>query len=225
MAFEEFIPTQRFRYFEFLHMMKRLFPKGAAWNFKTSPGVADTRTSLLGLLLGCFSTEMERFAADFNTLVREAVPGLSTEALLLTDWERIAGLPDECTESGDTEAQRQLAVHQKIYGEYTGLTEQFYIDYAAGLNVTVTVETSPGGIPFRTTTKGTGDVQRVTRMPASYLPGTPTERIDGSRLNSLSSLYTFTVTVTADPEGNQDVLECIFNKLKPAFAEINFVKI
>jgi uncharacterized protein YmfQ (DUF2313 family) len=105
------------------------------------------------------------------------------------------------------------------------LTKQFFIDYAAGLNVTITITDDPGGSVFRTTHKTGSIIQRVTRIASSDDPGTPTERIDGSRLNSAQTLFTFEVTVTADPNGNQDVLECIFEKLKPANTQMNFIKI
>ena len=172
--------------------------------------------SLLGLLMSVFASELERFSAQFILLLKESIPGLSTENLLLTDWERIAGLPDECTELGDTEIQRQRAVHNKIYANYTGLSEQFFIDYAAGLNVTITIENEPGGDVFRTTTKTGGALQRVSRMPPND--------IDGSRLASIGSLYTVRITVVADPDGNQDVLECIFNKWK-SFFDFTMVKL
>jgi uncharacterized protein YmfQ (DUF2313 family) len=193
--------------------------------YKVNVSTDDGRSSLLAILLSCFSTEMERFASDFNKLLRESVPGLSTEAELLTDWERIAGLPDECSPLASTESQRQQVVHNKIYTQYSGLTKQFFIDYAAGLNVTITITDDPGGSVFRTTHKTGSIIQRVTRIASSDDPGTPTERIDGSRLNSAQTLFTFEVTVTADPNGNQDVLECIFEKLKPANTQMNFIKI
>jgi uncharacterized protein YmfQ (DUF2313 family) len=178
---------------------------------------ADERTSLLGLLMSCFSRELHRFASQFNLLLRESVPGLSTEAELLVDWERIAGLPDSCSSLGTTEAQRQLTVHQKIYGLYTGLSKQFFIDYAAGSGVTITIVEDAGGDVFRTTHKSSGVIQRVTQMP--------TGDVDGSRLNSLASIHTWTVTIVSDPNNNQDVLECIFNKLKPAHTIVVFIKL
>lgn len=196
--------------------------QGVGGIYKVNISSDDGRSSMLAILMSCFSTECERFAADFNKLLRESVPGLSTEAELLTDWERIAGLPDECSPLASTESQRQQVVHNKIYTQYSGLTKQFFIDYAAGLNVTITIEDDPGGSVFRTTHKTGSAIQRVTRMPGS---GTPTERIDGSRLNSAQTLFTFAVTVTADPDGNQDVLECIFEKLKPANTQMVFIPI
>lgn len=187
--------------------------------------IEDVDYSLLGILMSCFASELSRFSDKFVDLMRESVPGLSTLDGLLTDWERIAGLPDSCSSLGSSLSQRQQAVHAKIYSRYSGLTEQFFINYAEALGMTISITQDPGGIPFRTTTKTTGNDQRVTRMPAAYNPGTPTERIDGSRLNSVVSTYAFTVTVLTDPDGNQDVLECIFNKMKPAFTNMNFIKI
>lgn len=210
MAYEEFIPLQKYKFAEFIGMLKRLFPRGPIWNF-------SLEGSNLANLLEPFALELERFSQDFTDLLKESVPGLSTTSGLLTDWERIAGLPDSCSPLASTESQRQQVVHNKIFAKYPGLTKQFFLDYAAGLNVTVTITQDPGGDVFRTTHKADGSVQRVSHMPTGDL--------DGSRLNSSLSVYAFNVEVTADPDGNQDILECIFSKFKPAFSQMTFVKL
>lgn len=210
MAYEEFVPIQKYKFVEFVGMLKRLFPRGPIWNFSLGG-------SNIVKMLEPFALELERFSQTFVDLMKESVPGLSTDSGLLTDWERIAGLPDSCSPLADTESQRQQVVHNKIFAKYPGLTEQFFLDYAAGLNMTVTITQDPVGDVFRTSHKDDSSIQRVTHMP--------TGDIDGSRLNSSLSVYSFKVEVDTDPDGNQDILECIFNKFKPAFSQMTFVKL
>jgi len=181
---------------------------GTIWEAVESP-----ETSWLGRLLSCFASELSRFEADVVRLQRESVPGLSVE--LLSDWERIAGLPDICTPPSLTTAQRQANVHTKIYLTYSGLSSQFFIDYAAGLGITITISDVSGGDLFRTGHKTDGRIQRVTQMP-------PPDGIDDSRLNSSSVQYQWVVDVVSDPGGNRSLMECVFNKIKPAWTQVIF---
>ena len=216
MALENFIPVQNYKANEFIEMLKRLCPRGSIWNF-TIGNSGDTSYSLVGILFSIVAEELSKISEEITRLFKESVPGLSTDSYLLSDWERIAGLPDNCSPLADTEAQRQAVVHAKIYTQYTGLTPDFFINYAAGLNVTITVVDGGAINVFRTGHKKDGTIQRVTR--------TPELGIDGARLNSQSDFNTFTVNVILDPDGNQDILECVFNKLKPAHTGMIFNKI
>lgn len=191
-----------------------------------SPGsIANSVWSDFLLIFAC---ELARLQTDVRNLLKESIPGLSED--LLPEWERVAGIPDECSSLATTLSQRQQIVHAKITqakGEFTGeflpLTEEYFINYASSLNMEITITTDPGGVPFRVSHKTGSYIQRVTRMPESYQAGTPTERIDGSRLNRLGSLHRWDITVVSDPDGNQSLLECVFNRIKPAWTEINFV--
>lgn len=191
-----------------------------------SPSLAAT--SIWNEFLTVFACELSRLQEDVRNLLKESVPGLSDD--LLVDWERVAGIPDECSSLATTKTQRQQIVHAKITqakgestGEFLPLSQQYFIDYAASLNMVITIEVDPGGIPFRTTHKSGGSLQRVTRMPESYKSGTAVARIDGSRLNKLGSLHRWDVTVVSDPDANVNLLKCVFNRIKPAWTEVNFV--
>ena len=63
-------------------------------------------------LLMAFALELDRLDDKLVSLQNEAIPGLSSE--LLTDWEGVAGLPDECTPLAPTEDERRERVHIHI---------------------------------------------------------------------------------------------------------------
>jgi uncharacterized protein YmfQ (DUF2313 family) len=189
-----------------------------------SPGY-DTTTwagSVMGRLMSCFASELERFEDDVMKLLRESVPGLANE--LLSDWERMAGLPDECSPLAGTIPQRQQIVHAKITqskgnssaDEFIASNATYFIGYAESLGMTVVISEDAQGTPFRTTHKRESIIQRVTRMPSP-------EGIEGARLSSQGSLHFWTVTVINDPFGNRNTMECVFNKIKPAQTFVTFL--
>lgn len=166
-----------------------------------------------GKLLICFAIEFEKLEERITALLKEAIPGLSRE--LLSEWETDLDLPDVCFTSGQSEAERAQIAHSKYTAPYTGQSKQFYIDYAALLGATVTVTEYSGiGSAFRV------DVNRVDRMPGS---GTPTERIFGSRLWSISSKFKWIVTfVTITGSVSRENIECLIRQKAPAHTEVFF---
>jgi len=169
-------------------------------------------TTTISDLLNAFAEELNRLEIRLMDLLKEGIPGLSEE--LLTDWERVLGLPDECSSLGSTLEQRQATAHTKYVGDGFGifgdekcpLSEQYYIDYAASIGSTITIIEQPnGGEPFRV------NENRVDR--------TPELGIDGARLNSIGSRNRWAIVIPAD-DPNGPLLECIFQKLKPAHTSL-----
>lgn len=174
---------------------------------------AQFASNTIGVLLSCFAAELVRFQDRMYALYLESIPGLSNE--LLTDWERITGEPDDCLvdPSSLTIAQRQIRVHNKIYGDYeTQLNEQFYIDYASALGVTITVDqTTDLSEPFLVSENGTPVHAIGSRV--------------GDRLNTSLEVATVTMTVTGGPYDANLLteLQCFFEKLKTAHIAIVWV--
>lgn len=159
-------------------------------------------------LLYCFAEEMTNWENNLLQLLIELVPGLST--WLLPDWERNLGLPDECSPLAPTIAQRQVIAHAKYTVKYSGQSIQFYMDLAAKYDSIITIDSNPGGIPFR--------------VDQSRVDTTPPDGINGSRLNSLGILHTWKVSIdSADP--NKDILHCLFYKFKPAHTTLIWAEI
>jgi len=108
---------------ENLQQLLALLPKGPAW-----PREGDT---ILYAQLSNFADELARVNARVIDLVNEADPRTTYE--LLTDWERVAGLPDPCVDSDTlTIEQRQIALTTKITlrGDQS---RRYFIEMAAGM--------------------------------------------------------------------------------------------
>lgn len=165
-------------------------------------------------LLSAFAGELDRLDDDIQTVLNNAVPGLS--GVLLPDWERELALPEDCIADPDslTATQRRNAAHAKYTANYAGLSEQFFIDLAASYGSTITISLGGGvGTPFRTGGPSSPDVTRVG-------PTTPADDPD-RRLWSVTRLHVWIVNI-ASSDSNVDLLRCVFGKLKPAHTVVQF---
>lgn len=105
---------------DYRQMMADLLPLGPVWPRRPE--------STLQRLLLAFGAELARAHNRGCDLAREAVPSDSVE--LLPDWERVAGLPDECEPpGGSTIEARQRRVVAKL-NHRGGQSIQVYKDLA-----------------------------------------------------------------------------------------------
>lgn len=106
-----------------------MLPSGRAW-VKQNSTLAD--------LVDALVTEYCRIQERADTLLNvESDPRSTSE--LLTDWETMLGIPDECTDLAATQGDRQNQVVQKL--TLVGATNaQFYIDLAATLGFVITID-------------------------------------------------------------------------------------
>lgn len=114
---------------DYREQLKALLPPGQA--FPRDPG-----TTLHNLLDG-MAIELARVDQRGATLPVEANPATTNE--LLTDWERVAGLPDKC--SGELEGTvqgRRNALLAKLVST-GGQSIPYFIEVAAALGFTVTI--------------------------------------------------------------------------------------
>lgn len=88
----------------YAQQLRQLLPQGAAWSFAPD-GV------LAGVLLA-MGDGMARVDARALDLLEEADPRTALE--LLSDWERVAALPDACVGEPDNVRERQIALTQKL---------------------------------------------------------------------------------------------------------------
>jgi uncharacterized protein YmfQ (DUF2313 family) len=89
---------------EYRDMFLKLQPLGLAWNRRLSSNWAK-----LWLADG---DGLARLEEEVHRLLREANP-LYADASLV-DWERVTGLPDECSQLGESEDMRRAAVIAKL---------------------------------------------------------------------------------------------------------------
>lgn len=99
-----------------------LLPPGPAWP-------RDLDSSLAKLLLA-EADELARVDARADQLIEEADPRAASE--MLADWERVAGLPDECMDLASTPEERRQRLHQKLVWQ-GGQTKAFFINLLEAL--------------------------------------------------------------------------------------------
>jgi len=102
-------------------IIDKFWPQGLAWP-------RDPNT-LQGKLRGSLASEMERVDQRIQDLLNELDP--RTTAELLSDWERMLGLPDNCGGTVPTSLeQRRQAVITKLRA-IGGQSKQYFIELAA----------------------------------------------------------------------------------------------
>ncbi|MDR2187042.1 MAG: DUF2313 domain-containing protein [Azonexus sp.] len=113
---------------EYRAQLLALLPPGLAW-----PRDEDAP---LTRQLHALADEFARVDARASALIDEADPRSTTE--LLTDHERVAGLPDACTGPLATLALRRAALHGRITG-IGGQSVAYFTELAAALGYTISI--------------------------------------------------------------------------------------
>lgn len=112
-----------------LPVLQALLPPGLAW-----PREAD---ATLTKLLRALAYEFCRVKDRGQDLLSEIDPRTTLE--LLEDWERVFGLPDECS-TPTTIAGRRTALHGKMLG-FGDPSEAYFVALALSLGYTITITT------------------------------------------------------------------------------------
>lgn len=128
---------------DYLQQLINLTPTGQAFP-------SDDQSNWIQLLTAIAQT-CARIDANAVLLLNEAFPDTTTQ--LLPNWERVAGIPDDCTVLGDTYQVRRLNLIAKLTSR-GGQSPSYFVSVAASLGYTVTVTESR---PFRTGISHTGD--------------------------------------------------------------------
>ncbi|WP_236189304.1 YmfQ family protein [Pseudomonas pharyngis] len=181
---------------DYLEQLKALLPPGQAF-----PRESDTT---LHDLLDGMSIELARVDGRGEALPLEANPASTNE--LLTDWERVAGLPDKCSGVLEETLQgRKSALLAKLTST-GGQSPAYFIQLAASLGYTVTIEEYR---PFRAGHSSAGDPLTNGPWIFTWLIRAPEVSVTDFRAGRSAAgerLRTW---------GN-DTLECKLNQLKPA---------
>lgn len=104
----------------YLSLLGSLLPKGVAW--ARQPG------SYLLKLLEALSLELARADTRAQDLMAEQDPRTTTE--LLSEWERLLGMPTECLPLANTDTLRRIDIYTRL-NILGGQTKQYFIDMAA----------------------------------------------------------------------------------------------
>ena len=164
-------------------------------------------SKLRSILLGLAQQWLD-FRETINEVYDEYDPRSTTN--LISEWEEFVGIPDDCLGNTGTLEQRRLNILLKLAG-INVTTEQQFINVAAVLGYTVTitngvdVATFPLTFPIILLGSGEAPFTIIVNLDASLAPsGFP---------------LTFPITLT---DGLPELLQCFFEKLKPANTQLIF---
>lgn len=120
----------------YFSLLKSLLPKGPAW-------LVEADRTLYNLLFA-FALEFAKFHSRVIDLQDEADPRYTVECV--TDWERVLGLPDACEGVlPETLQQRQNAIVSKLTAT-GGQSREYFIDIARAHGFDIYITEFP---PFR----------------------------------------------------------------------------
>lgn len=187
---------------QYRDQLKALLPSGLAWT--REPG-----TNLEALLDG-MAQEWERLDERGERLIIEAIPTTTNE--LLPDWERVAGLPDDCGgEQSETLQGRRADLITKLTSR-GGQSAAYFIAVAEALGYTITITEFR---PFRAGYSQAGDQLTNGEWVFTWQVNAPETTITNFRAGQSQAgepLRTW---------GNER-LECTINELKPAHTLVLF---
>ncbi|MDR1308636.1 MAG: DUF2313 domain-containing protein [Deltaproteobacteria bacterium] len=207
-------------------MFLRLQPPGKAWTRRLD--------SNLGKLWLADGDGMARIEETAHRLMREANPLYCVEAL--EDWERVLGLPDECSRPGETLDTRREAVLAKLQRP-GGQSLDFFLRFLGHFgDKIVIVEGFP---PFLSDVSLAGDL--TWECPAGPMLDDGGELFQDFyhgwafvwriiRTNHRVRLFRAGRSTAGDPlalwlpnrDGESPFLECRVDKLKPAHTGVIF---
>jgi len=112
---------------KYTELFRRLLPKGKLWDDIACDPLFDG-------VVGEFSRVEERANDLLNV---EMDPCSASE--MLTDWESMVGIPDECTPLDQTDEERRAAVKERL-ARIGSLSASFYEQIGSLLGFDITVE-------------------------------------------------------------------------------------
>jgi len=187
---------------DYIAQLRGLLPRGVAWG----------NGSNLNNLITAMADELVRVDSRAVALHDEADPKTTNE--LLSDWERLAGLPDNCTGMlAETVQQRRADLLSKLT-QQGGQSPQYFIDLAEMLGYTVTITEFR---PFRVGISTVGQNLYGEDWIFSW-------RVNASAVAPLTYFRTGQSTVGEPLVSVQanNVLECAISRASPAHTNLIF---
>lgn len=164
-------------------------------------------STLRKILLG-LATEWLYFRSNLNEIVNDYNPNNTT--YFIEDWEAFVGIPDSCISIASTLEQRRKNILLKLAGINATTEKQFkniasILGYSIEVSNGIDTSTFPLTLPFLLISEAEAPFVIVITLPASIKPvGFP---------------LTLPFTLT---EGQPAILNCLFNKIKPANTKLYF---
>lgn len=205
----------------YAHALLALLPLGEVWTRSPDAVIVRVLTALAGVV-GRWAARVGHF------LVTEAFPPTAID--LLSDWERVLGLPEPCLpETDDTIAERQAKVTEKLRRRPGQQDPSYFIELAAKIGYAITITEY---IPAQCAMTPCG----------AYLRSGPPTMVRGAGVGTPTIRYVWSVEVTGprltwfatgfgggraalDPHlriRRAADLECILRRFKPAHTQLIF---
>ncbi len=187
---------------DYLAQQQALLPRGPAW-----PRDAN---AMLTALLAAKAEEFARVDHRAESLSIEANP--ETTAELLADWERVTGLPDNCSGSLRETVQGR---RQDLIAKLTstgGQSVPYFVGMAAAAGFAVSIEEPK---PFSAGRSCAGDRLTNGAWIYAWIAHAPASSVIHFRAG---------LSCAGEPLASwgNSVLECRFNQLKPAHTIVRF---
>lgn len=182
--------------------LRCLFPRGVAWVRKEDPN------SNLRKLIDSMAIESCRIEERAFELIEEVDPRTTLE--LLTDWERVLNLPDECEPEPEnlTIQERRERIVQ-VLTTSGSQNKQFYVDLAARFGIIISIDDVNDQPPFLAGRSRAGDRLTNGDWVYAFVINAPVDqaiRFRAGRSRAGDRLLSVT----------NETLECLINKYKPA---------
>ncbi|OGQ23526.1 MAG: hypothetical protein A3I05_08680 [Deltaproteobacteria bacterium RIFCSPLOWO2_02_FULL_44_10] len=186
---------------DYRNELVHLLPKGLAWDFG--------KDAVFDKLLTAIANEFLRIGNRSQDLLNEADPRTTYE--MLEDWERMAGLPDQCTGLASTLQERRDRLVSKLV-QRGNQSLQFFRNLGLLLGYNLQIEEYD---QFHVGDPVGGPLYGVEWMHAFGMIA-PLQTIRPFRVNS----HTVGERLV---EFGDDVLECVINKAKPSHSVALFL--
>lgn len=187
---------------QYKELLKALLPPGEAFPRDVSTNMDD--------LLAALAEEWARIEARGENLIVESLPATANE--MLSDWERVAGLPDKCAGTLETTMQgRRNALVSKLTST-GGQSRDYFIAVAKALGYEITISEFR---PFRAGFSQAGD-------PLTNGDWVYTWRVNAPETTIIEFKAGLSAAGEALRTWGNDTLECKINQLKPAHTIVLF---
>jgi uncharacterized protein YmfQ (DUF2313 family) len=181
---------------QYKELLKSLLPPGEAFPRDVSTNMDD--------LLSALAEEWARIEGRGDNLIVESLPATASE--LLSDWERVAGLPDKCAGTLETTMQgRRNALVSKLTST-GGQSRAYFVAIAKALGYEITITEFR---PFRAGLSQAGD-------PLTNGDWVYTWRVNAAETTIIEFRAGLSAAGEALRTWGNDTLECKINLLKPA---------
>lgn len=191
----------------YTNLFKKLMPQGWAWQRKYD---IDSNLTKLSESLSPEYCRVDDRALD---LLNEADPQTTLE--MLPDWERLLGLPDECSPDEVLSIQERRNRVMQVLTTRGGQNADFYQKLASNFGFDVDVIEVSDQPPFRAGQGRAGDRLTNGEWRYAFIISAPADSVVRFRAGQSQA---------GDPllSVQNDVLECLMEKHKPAHAVVIF---